>query len=436
MFRRLKFIGALGAMLLLAFLVSAEQRFPPPDFENHRIPSPTTPAARQLWLQYADAGVFLAALGTAVWLIHQKRSRRGLFWLSLFSLAYFGFYRKGCICPIGAPQNVVYGLFNPEYAVPATVLIFCFAPIVVALFAGRAFCAGVCPQGALQDFMLIKPVKVPPWLEEALSVLPFIFLGAGLIYAGTGTGFVVCRYDPFVPFFRLSGGTFILTLGAALLLAGMFVGRPYCRFLCPYGGLLKLASLAAKWRVRVTPDTCTQCRLCEQSCPFGAMREPAPAANPDGLGAERSRLGWMLALLPVLVVAGAWAGSRLSPAAAQLHPSVALAERYVRQQTAPVEYGLMTPEALSLERAAENPAAILTAAADLRQRFDLACLLFGGWIGLVIGVKLVALSVRPARTDYEPDRGGCFACARCFTACPNERVRLGWMPAADKPAAS
>jgi len=436
MLRRLKFLGALGAMLLLALVVSAEQRFPPPDFESgYRIPAASTPAARQLWLQYADTGVFLAALAMAVWLIYKKRSRRGLFWLSLFSLAYFGFYRKGCICPIGAPQNVVYGLFNPEYAVPVTVLIFCFAPIVVALFAGRAFCAGVCPQGALQDFMLIKPVTVPLWLEHALSVIPYIFLGAGLIYAGTGTGFVICRYDPFVPFFRLSGGSFILTLGAVLLLAGMFVGRPYCRFLCPYGGLLRLASLASKWRVRVTPDVCTQCRLCEQSCPFGAMREPAPPANPpNGLGAERKRLGWLLVLLPVLVVVGGWAGSKLSPAAAQLHPTVALAERYLRQQSAPVQYGLMTPEALSLQRAEGNPQAILTAAADLRHRFALACLLFGGWVGLVIGLKLVALSVRPGRTDYEPDRGACVACARCFTACPNERARLGWMPAADKPA--
>jgi ferredoxin len=239
-----------------------------------------------------------------------------------------------------------------------------------------------------------------------------------------------------VPFFRLSGGTFILTIGVVFLVAGMFVGRPYCRFLCPYGGLLRLSSLAAKWRVRVTPDTCTQCRLCEQSCPFGAMREPAPAANPATLGAERRRLGWMLALLPVLVAAGAWAGGRLSPAAAQVNPTVALAERYTRQQKTPVEYGLMTPEALSLERAADNPEVILKSASELRHRFDLACLLFGGWIGLVIGVKLVTLSVRPGRTDYEPDRGACLSCARCFTACPNERVRLGWMPAADKPAAS
>jgi polyferredoxin len=431
MLRRLKFIAALGVACLWAMVVSAEQRFPPPEFENgYTIPTASTPAARALYLQYVDAGVFVAALALAVWLIYRKRSRRGLFWLSLFSLAYFGFYRKGCICPIGSPQNVVYGLFNPDYAVPVTVLIFCFAPIVVALFAGRAFCAGVCPQGALQDFLLIKPVTVPSWLEEALGVIPYVFLGAGLIFAGTGAGFVICRYDPFVPFFRLSGGSFILVAGGAFLLAGMFVGRPYCRFLCPYGGLLRLASLASKWRVRVTPDVCTQCRLCEQSCPFGAMREPAAAtAGASRQGGERKRLGWLIALLPVLVIAGVWGGSKLSPAAAQLHPTVALAERYVRQQIHPVPFGLMTPEALSLQRASDNPKAILTAAADLRHRFDLACGLFGGWIGLVIGLKLVALSVGSKRTDFEPDRGACFACARCFTACPNERVRIGWVPA-------
>ena len=221
MLRRLKFILALAVILLPALLACAEQRFPPPDFEesHHILPSTSIPAARQIWLQYADAAVFLASLATAVWLIYKKRSRSGLVWLSLFSLAYFGFYRKGCVCPIGSPQNVVYALFNPDYAVPVTVLMFCFAPIVVALFAGRAFCAGVCPQGALQDFVLIKPVQVPLWLEQPLSVVPYIFLGAGLIYAGTGTGFVICRYDPFVPFFRLSGGSFILTLGAAFLLA-------------------------------------------------------------------------------------------------------------------------------------------------------------------------------------------------------------------------
>ena len=432
-----QFIPAAFLCLLAIPATAVEQRFPPPEFTDthHELPATTTPAVRAEWLSHLDAAVLLGCLAVALWLIYRKRSRRGVYWLSLFSLAYFGFYREGCICPIGAPQNVAYALFNPGYTVPIAVLVFCFAPLVVALFAGRAYCSGVCPHGAIQDLVLVKPVKVPLWLEQGLGVIPFLFLGAGLAYAATGTGFVICRYDPFVAFFRLSGSFLLLALGAAFLLLGMFVGRPYCRFLCPYGALLKLSSLVSKWRVRVTPDYCTQCRLCEHSCPFGVIREPsAGAPGPPFLGVERRRLGWLLLLLPVLIAGGAGFGSKLSPAAAQLHPTVALAERYLRQQSNPVAYGAKTPEALSLHRAEQDPQAIYTAAANLRQRFGLACVLFGGWIGLVIGLKLVALSVRQSRTDWEPDRGACFACARCFLSCPNERVRLGLMPASELPA--
>lgn len=434
--RFLIIILTLAAMLMFKAAAYAEQRFPPPDFESgYKLPVTNTPAARALALQYLDVAVLAAALAVSLWLIYRKRSRRGVWALSIFSLAYFGFYRKGCICAIGAPQNVAFGLFDHSYAVPLTVMAFFALPLIVALFAGRAFCAGVCPHGAIQDLVLVKPIKVPLWLEHGLGIIPYIFLGAGVIYAATGTGFVICRYDPFVPLFRLTGSFFILTAGAMFLLLGMFVGRPYCRFLCPYGALLKLASLASKWRVRVTPDYCTQCRLCEQSCPFGAMREPsAGAVNPQFLGIERKRLGWLLLLLPVLVACGAWVGPKLSTTASKLHPTIELAERYVRQQKDPVQYGVQTPEALSLQRAEQNPEALLTAAADLRHHFKLAGLLFGGWIGLIIGVKLIALSVRQSRTDFEPDRGACFACARCFEYCPNERVRLGLMPVSELPA--
>lgn len=426
------------ALLALLFISTvspalAEQRFPPPDFESgYKLPVTTVPAARSILLQYLDVAVLLACLGVAVWLIYRKRSRRGVLWLSLFSLAYFGFYRKGCICAIGSPQNLALGLCDPTYSVPLTATAFFIAPLLVALFAGRVFCAAVCPHGAIQDLVLVKPFKVPLWLEHALGVIPFLFLGAGLICAATGAGFVICIYDPFVPLFRLSGRFFILMAGAAFLLVGMFVGRPYCRFLCPYGALLRVAALFSKWRVRVTPDVCTQCQLCEHSCPFGAMREPsAGAAHPQFLGLERKRLGWLVLALPVLVAGGAWIGSKLSVPASKLHPAVELAERYVRQQRHPVQYGVQTAEALSLQRADEDPQAILAAAEGVRHRFGLASLLFGGWVGLVLGVKLIALSVRPSRTDFEPDRGACFGCARCFLACPNERVRRGLLPASE-----
>jgi NosR/NirI family nitrous oxide reductase transcriptional regulator len=424
----------LAAFWLLALLWSggalAEQRFPPPEFESqYQMPGITVLPPRAAWLEYLDVAVLATTLSLATWLALKQRSRKAIFGLSLFSLLYFGFYRKGCICAIGAPQNVAYALFNSGYTVPLAALAFFLLPLVFALFAGRSFCAAVCPHGALQDLMLIKPVKVPPWLEDALGILPYVYLGAGVLFAATATAFVICRFDPFVPLFRLSGSMTMLLAGGAFLLLAMFVGRPYCRFLCPYGALLKLASVFSKWRVRVTPDFCTQCRLCEHSCPFGALREPsAGAVDARTLATERQRLAWQLLLLPVFIAGVGWIGSNLSTAASKLHPTVALVERYFQHQKHPVQYAPQSPEALELKRAEDNLGELLPRAAATRRQFVLAGWLLGGWVGLVVGIKLISLSLRRTRTDYEPDRGACFSCGRCFEYCPNELVRRGLLP--------
>jgi NosR/NirI family transcriptional regulator, nitrous oxide reductase regulator len=410
----------------------AEQRFPPPDFETgHHLPTTTTPPARALALEYLDVAVLVASLGVANWLVYQRRSRKGLVALSVFSLLYFGFWRKGCVCAIGSLQNVSLALCDRSYAVPLGVLAFFAFPLVLALFSGRTFCAGVCPHGALQDLVLLKPLKVPAWLEQALSVLPYIYLGAGVLFAATGSAFIICEYDPFVAIFRLSGRTLMVLSGAALLLLGVFVGRPYCRFLCPYGALLKLGAVVAKWRVRVTPNTCTQCRLCEASCPFGAMREPQ--SGPTGqaaLARDRRRLAWLLALLPLLLAGGGWLGFKFSAPAARRHPTVSLADQLVRAQGSPAKPGPLSPDDLALDRARQTPKEILTEATAIERKFALGGWIFGAWVGLVIGAKLISLSVRRRRTDYEPDQGNCFECARCFEFCPNELVRRGLMPAA------
>src|SRR5262249_8493010 len=156
----------------------------------------------------------------------------------------------------------------------------------------------------------------------------------------------------------------------ALLIVGVFVGRPYCRFLCPYGALLKLGATVAKLRVRVTPDYCTQCRLCETSCPFGAMREPqAIPLEPQSLRRDRTRLALLLAAIPLLMASGGWVGWKFSGAAATLHPSVNLADRYVREEKIPVTGPALSPEDLALERARQNPQELLEQAAAVRQKF-------------------------------------------------------------------
>jgi ferredoxin len=193
--------------------------------------------------------------------------------------------------------------------------------------------------------------------------------------------------------------------------------------------LLKLGALVAKWRVRVTPDYCTQCRLCEASCPFGAMREPESGAiEPRTLAAARRQLAWLLVLLPLLVAGGVWLGGRFSVPASRLHPTVSLAERFLGERDTPPKTGALTDADLALARARLNPKDLLTEAAAIRHRFLIGGWLFGAWTGLVIGIKLISLSILRKRADYEPDRGACFACGRCFDYCPNELVRRGVVP--------
>ena len=256
--------------------------------------------------------VLVAALSLASWLAIKRRTRKGIFALMVFSLLYFGFYKQGCVCPIGSIQNVTLSLFDSNYAVPITVLIFFLTPLAFALFFGRVFCSSVCALGAIQDLVILKPIPLPRKLTIGLSMIPYAYLGVAILFAATNTGFVICRYDPFIGFFRLSGNAPYLYLGAGFLLAGVFIARPYCRFFCPYGVLLGWMSRFARWHLTITPTECVNCRLCEKSCPFDYVEKPnfGLAARKRAVGVRR--LSYLFSMLPCLIVLGGWVGHRLS----------------------------------------------------------------------------------------------------------------------------
>jgi len=339
----------------------------------------------------------------------------------LFALVYFGFWRDGCICPIGAIQNLTLTISDSSYAIPITAGVFFALPLIFTLFVGRTFCGAVCPLGAIQDAVLLHPVAVPRWLESGLRLMAYTYLGAAVLFAAIGNAFVICRYDPFVGFFRLSGNWNVLIIGASLLLIGLFIGRPYCRFLCPYGILLRQASRLSKWRVTITPDECVKCRLCEGACPFGAIREPTDDWPQGEYGVAKRRLALLLLLLPVLVAAGGWGGYALKERLARVHPRVRTAERVYSEETGRVEG---TTNASNAFRATgRTNEELYQEATAIRERFAIGGALLGGFLGLVAGGKLVALSVRRGRSEYEADRAGCFACGRCYQYCPKQRER-------------
>ncbi|MBN2270642.1 MAG: 4Fe-4S binding protein [Sedimentisphaerales bacterium] len=416
-------IIAVIALLNLCAPASAELLFPPPEFESgYLMPSTTTPHPHQDVYEYVDVAVLFVALSLASYIVLKKRSRRATFVLMILSLIYFGFWRKGCVCPIGAIQNVVLSIFDATYAVPIAVLLFFLLPLVFTLFFGRVFCAAVCPLGAIQDLVLLRPASVPYWLASGLRVLAYLYLGLAVLFAATGSAFLICRYDPFVAFFRFSGNVNILIIGVCFLLVGLFIGRPYCRFFCPYGIILRQLSRLSKWQVTITPDECIQCRLCEDSCPFGAIRSPAvqwPAVEYDK---AKKRLAFLILLMPVLILLCGWTGSRLKNVTSRMHPTVRLAERIYLEEAGDVND--ITDPSTAFRATGETIESLYQRASVIRERFTLGGWLLGAFLGLVIGVKLIAVSVWRKRTDYEADRAGCLACARCFKYCPRERLRL------------
>ncbi len=404
-------------MLMASVSADPVERFPKPDFESgYERPIFETPHGRSPALEYFDVLVLIVALSLASYFALKKRSRRQIFIVMIFSLIYFGFWREGCVCSVGSSQNIAYALFSSSYAIPLTVVAFFVIPLIFTLFFGRTFCAAVCPLGAAQDVVVLKPISLPGWLNQTLSVIPYIYLGLAVLFAATGAGFLICRYDPFVGFFRFNANFNMIFFGAFMLLLGTVVARPYCRFLCPYGVLLNWMSRLSKRHVSITPSECINCRLCEASCPFDAINKPVETKQHETREKSIKRPALILVLLPIIIVAGGWVGSKCHVPLSKAHYTVDLAEQIRLEDTG--RRTETSDETDAFRATGKTTAQLYDEARAIRHQFKIGGWILGGFLGLVFGLKLINLSVFRKQDIYEADRGHCYSCGRCFDYCP------------------
>ncbi|MBE0504315.1 MAG: 4Fe-4S binding protein [Desulfuromonadales bacterium] len=187
--------------------------------------------------------------------------------------------------PISGLMNLRYWLQTGELfpVHPAAALIL-LAALLTGLLLKRGFCAWICPVFALGEVLwrfghkLFGRNFIPPfWIDLPLRSLKYLLL-AFFLYAATLAmslpameAFFASPYHQIVDVrmlhFFISPSTTVLIFVAVIIVLSVFVKLPWCRYLCPYGALLGLVSLASIGKIRRFPEKCVRCNACSHRCP-------------------------------------------------------------------------------------------------------------------------------------------------------------------------
>ncbi len=119
--------------------------------------------------------------------------------------------------------------------------------LIVALIyplAGRSghYCANVCPFGSAQELagkLSRRKLRITPRVLKLLSVLRNLLWGVLMALLLTGTCTAWIDYELFTAFLYSSASVWVIVLAALFLVLSVWVPRPYCRFVCPTGALIK-----------------------------------------------------------------------------------------------------------------------------------------------------------------------------------------------------
>jgi NosR/NirI family nitrite reductase transcriptional regulator len=152
------------------------------------------------------------------------------------------------------------------------------------LFWGRGvYCGWLCPFGALQELLNalaqrlgVKQIAVPQALHERLWALKYTAFVAilALSFYSMHDALILAEVEPFKTAIslRMMRAWPFVAFVIGLLIAGLFIERFYCRYLCPLGaGLAIPAKLKIFDWLHRRPQCGRECRTCETRCTVGAI---------------------------------------------------------------------------------------------------------------------------------------------------------------------
>ena len=188
--------------------------------------------------------------------------------------------------PIASLMNLK--AFVLTHAVPelhAAGMFLLIAFLAISFMYRKAFCSWICPVGAVSEWLwqtgrtVFRRTLTPPrWVDVPLRGLKYVLLALFLyvviampvpdIREFLGGPYGLVADVKMLNFFRHMGeGTAIFL--TVLVGLSLVVKNPWCRYLCPYGGLMGLVALLSPTRIVRSADACIDCAKCAKACPAG-----------------------------------------------------------------------------------------------------------------------------------------------------------------------
>ncbi|MDV7143281.1 4Fe-4S binding protein [Tropicimonas sp. TH_r6] len=256
---------------------------------------------RDKTVEIAVLGGMLAVLTATFFFQFQATANaRVFYWFRIgyltMTLVFIGWYANAQLSVVNLMAlagQMREGFSWDAFLMDPLVFIQWFAVAAALLFWGRgAYCGWLCPFGALQELtnQVARFFKVPQWtlpwgLHERLWPLKYmIFLGLfGVSLGSIPMAEKLAEVEPFKTAIILKfvrDWPFVV-FAVGLLVAGLFVERFYCRYLCPLGGAL---AIPARMRMfdwlRRYKECGAPCQTCANECPVQAIH-PTGEINPN-----------------------------------------------------------------------------------------------------------------------------------------------------------